>query len=577
MTKILVVEDEQDIRESIVDMLELDQHEVFEAANGKEALDVVSRVQPDLIISDIMMPEMDGHELFHALKKNLETSQTPFVFLTALANYEDLRKGMDLGADDYLIKPFTYQQLIKAVQTRLTKQAAENEYRLRQFIHSLIEIQEKTNEELANKLESFSQELLGLRLLLNNAGESSTLQPVNPQQKIEDIQQKLNDSTVLLNPISAFEQINLVSLLSWLFKNRVDSEKIKVDFQRSGHSIEFKQKTKLYIFRIFEEILANIIKHSQCSKIIIYIHGTKDAFIGSVEDNGTGFNSEKNLQADQVGIMQMTERVRMLGGELHIYSTESGGTKVSFSIPVQTAVFQLQEGKENPHSKLEIIPKESNLEGLDIIVAERQDIVRYGLLLLLENSFAVEKIRGAADSFELFQDISRYAPKLILLDLMLDEGSGFELLRSIKSQYPETYVIAFSAREQEIFAAEALKYGADGYLLKSASTAEMLEAVDKVLKGGKFISTRINLELDQTLVKRWGTTYSAIDSLTSREKEIILLVIDGLSSSEISEKLFVSKRTVEKHRSNLMNKLKLKTPTELISYVSEMSLLKERA
>ena len=121
MQKILVIEDNLDVRENIVEILELSNYEVSEAPNGKEGVKAAKKEQPDLILCDIMMPEMDGYEVLYMLGKDPGTSTIPFIFLTAKAEKSDFRQGMSLGADDYLTKPFDDMELLKAIEGRLEK------------------------------------------------------------------------------------------------------------------------------------------------------------------------------------------------------------------------------------------------------------------------------------------------------------------------------------------------------------------------------------------------------------------------------------------------------------------------
>ncbi|MBE9176450.1 EAL domain-containing protein [Synechocystis salina LEGE 06155] len=125
MSTILIVEDESIIRELIGETLSLENYGILEAENGVAALGLVNslEVMPDLIICDVMMPEMDGHGLITALQQNPKTAAIPFIFLTALGTMQDFRKGMNSGADDYLIKPFKQEDLLNAVNSRLQKQA----------------------------------------------------------------------------------------------------------------------------------------------------------------------------------------------------------------------------------------------------------------------------------------------------------------------------------------------------------------------------------------------------------------------------------------------------------------------
>lgn len=119
--RIVLIEDNQAVRENIQEILELANYTVFAAPNGKKGVDIVTKEHPDLIICDIMMPELDGYGVLHLLGKNPKTSSIPFIFLTAKADRTDFRKGMEMGADDYITKPFDDIELLNAVETRLRK------------------------------------------------------------------------------------------------------------------------------------------------------------------------------------------------------------------------------------------------------------------------------------------------------------------------------------------------------------------------------------------------------------------------------------------------------------------------
>jgi diguanylate cyclase (GGDEF)-like protein len=125
--KIVIAEDEDAIRENLARMLKIEGFDVAAAANGKEALALVREHLPALILSDVMMPVLDGHGLLQAVRDDPLTSSIPFVFLTARADRSDLRKGMNLGADDYLVKPFQRDELLAAVHARLARRATEGQ------------------------------------------------------------------------------------------------------------------------------------------------------------------------------------------------------------------------------------------------------------------------------------------------------------------------------------------------------------------------------------------------------------------------------------------------------------------
>jgi len=119
--KILVIEDEADLRASIVRFLLAEQYEVFVAANGEDGVEVAMKEMPDLIVCDIAMPQMDGFGTLFTLRENVTTSHIPFIFLTASTRVYDRKFGFELGANDYITKPFSFDVLLTAIQKRLSQ------------------------------------------------------------------------------------------------------------------------------------------------------------------------------------------------------------------------------------------------------------------------------------------------------------------------------------------------------------------------------------------------------------------------------------------------------------------------
>lgn len=162
MKKILLIEDNSDIRENVAEILELANYTVVTAENGKIGVELAKKEFPDLIICDVMMPELDGFGVLHVLSKSRDTSCIPFIFLTAKAEKDDMRKGMNLGADDYLTKPFDDVELLDAVEIRLKKK-------------SLLKEEFKKD---ANGLQDFLNQARGLKELENLLDDVSQNQQV---------------------------------------------------------------------------------------------------------------------------------------------------------------------------------------------------------------------------------------------------------------------------------------------------------------------------------------------------------------------------------------------------------------
>jgi CRP-like cAMP-binding protein/CheY-like chemotaxis protein len=126
--QVLIIEDNNDIRENIVEILELADFHVYQANNGKTGIELAVKHKPDIILCDIMMPDLDGYGVLYMLNKNPETAAIPFIFLTAKAERIDLRKGMEMGADDYLTKPFDDIELLSAIESRLKKRDTQQNF-----------------------------------------------------------------------------------------------------------------------------------------------------------------------------------------------------------------------------------------------------------------------------------------------------------------------------------------------------------------------------------------------------------------------------------------------------------------
>jgi len=140
MKKILIIEDNLEVRENTAEIIELSNYEVITAENGKIGVQMALDQTPDLIVCDIMMPVLDGYGVYHLLSKHTETASIPFIFLTAKSEKADFRKGMDMGADDYLIKPFNGIDLLQAIEVRLKKiDTLRNEYTGTDSLHDFLQ------------------------------------------------------------------------------------------------------------------------------------------------------------------------------------------------------------------------------------------------------------------------------------------------------------------------------------------------------------------------------------------------------------------------------------------------------
>ncbi|MCF8083752.1 MAG: response regulator transcription factor [Deltaproteobacteria bacterium] len=211
-----------------------------------------------------------------------------------------------------------------------------------------------------------------------------------------------------------------------------------------------------------------------------------------------------------------------------------------------------------------------------VMLVEDHTILRHGLRSLLTASGNMEIVGEAGDGQAAIRRILDTEPDLVLLDLNMPKMDGFSVLTEVKRQLPKTKILALTMYDDDAYVLDAFKAGADGYCLKSSGHNELMAAVESVLSGKRYISPEVSdkvlegyLEANRTLKER-----TAWDSLTQREKEVLKLLAEGYQNKEIAEYLFISVKTVEKHRANMMQKLDLHSASALTSYAIEKGLVK---
>lgn len=183
----------------------------------------------------------------------------------------------------------------------------------------------------------------------------------------------------------------------------------------------------------------------------------------------------------------------------------------------------------------------------------------------------------AENGFEALRKVVKHKPDLILLDISMPKMSGVSIIKDIKRQSPRTKVLVLTIHRDEEYIITAFESGADGYCLKAAHFEELLIAIKKVMTGKRFLSPEISdVILDGYLKeKKRQRPISSLDSLTLREKEVLKLIGEGHKNAQIAEYLFISVKTVEKHRANLMKKLDRHNAAELTAYAIQHGMVEK--
>ncbi len=215
-----------------------------------------------------------------------------------------------------------------------------------------------------------------------------------------------------------------------------------------------------------------------------------------------------------------------------------------------------------------------NAEPITIVLVDDHHIVRQGVKALLESESGFSVIGEASDGLKALNLVASLKPRILIADLMMPGLNGLEVTKQIAKISPATRVIILSMYMSEPYVIAALQNGAYGYILKESNIADLVRAIREVANGHHYLSPALSERaIEAYLEKSRDATLDPHDTLTSREKEVLHLAVEGLSNAEIALKLFISPRTAETHRANMMRKLSLHTQTDLIRYALKKGIL----
>lgn len=207
------------------------------------------------------------------------------------------------------------------------------------------------------------------------------------------------------------------------------------------------------------------------------------------------------------------------------------------------------------------------------IIADDHEIVRRGLRGILESDGSCRVVAEASDGLTAAQLVEKHKPNVLVLDLNMPRLHGIDVLRQSRTTSPATKVIVLSMHNDEPYVIEALRAGAMAYILKGSESAEIVHALKEVLAGRRFLSATLSEWAINALVSKPATDSDPLHSLTQRERTVMQLAAEGHSNAEIAEKLFISPRTAETHRTNLLHKLGLQTQTDLVRFAIRKGLI----
>lgn len=210
-----------------------------------------------------------------------------------------------------------------------------------------------------------------------------------------------------------------------------------------------------------------------------------------------------------------------------------------------------------------------------VLVADDHAIVREGVRMILGREPDIEVVGEAGDGQQALDLVATVHPQVVIMDISMPGVGGIEATQRLKATHPEVQVLALTMHEDETYVFQLLRAGAAGYVLKRAAAQDLVQAVRAAARGEAFLYPSIARKVVEDYLKRVesGEERERYDGLTTREKEILTLIAQGLSNQQIAEKLFISIKTVQTHRAHILEKLGLHDRTELVRYAIRKGLI----
>jgi signal transduction histidine kinase len=351
MSTVLIVDDDPSARETLIAMLESENYHLEIARDGFQALQMISHIQPDVILLDVMMPGMDGFEVCRRIRSTPRVAEVPILILTALDERASFLQGIESGADDFLSKPVDRQELVARVRTitRLNRYHTLMEQRenLRKMTERVIAAQEEERQRISRELhddlgQALTTHLLALRTLQEDLSSPTT-------ELFEHLQALYDQSYEILTKIRRLAKDLRPPVLDTLGL-KLAMQTYCTEFTRRTHlPVVFETDQSLpalpdvyniTLYRVLQEALTNILKHAQASQVWVDL-GMEDNMITlTVQDDGHGFITGAS-PSNGIGLAGLQERLTVAGGILNISSTPKQGT-------ILTAQFPLSEDPGTP-------------------------------------------------------------------------------------------------------------------------------------------------------------------------------------------------------------------------------------
>ncbi len=462
------------------------------------------------------------------------------------------------------------------------------------------------HEQLLQTLSAMLIELNTLQMQVASPTEEVSFDVAALRESLDNLAQMTRE---LLHVVRMFSEelslpeldgVSLADALSLMIDETVERLGLssRVAFSGTAEPGALSPTAERLLFLVAREAFYQIAQHAGVRKVRLTLHYSPEDVQLSIEDDGSQavqrteeqgtdpappFDSATILNRAKQATSIMDDlrcRLEYLGGSLEITFLEGRGTRVQAHLPYASHVQQEVAGAI-PAGSVPVVPGNnlsdpavatSIVDPVRILLVDSQAVTRAGLHRLLESYAGLLVVGEAADGIQAVSETLELGPQVVLMDTQLPGGQSLEALRQIKQLNMDARVLLLAAQDREEYFYEALRMGADGYVLKDIAPDELAQSVRMVARGQVVIQPQLADRL-LTRIGRQGRNAQRSDALTARELEVLRLLARGLRNKEIAARLFVSERTVNFHLANIYQKLQVSGRTEALSKALEQGLI----
>ena len=520
--RILWADDNADMREYVSRLLSK-RFDVHVVADGQAALEAARENQPDLVLSDIMMPRLDGFGLVRELRADPQLREIPIILLSARAGEESRIVGLETGADDYLVKPFSARELVARVETHVklsqirrqtdaalrqlneqleqrvverTQDLLQSQQRLRALASELNLAEQRERQRLAGELHDYLGQILALSRIKLSLAKQHPMEP--PVAKIVSEVQDATDRALkytrtLVSQLSppVLQEFGLAMALPWLAEQMQQRDLI-VSLELKTHIPPVPEDQALLVFQSVRELLINCAKHAGVQEAKVILQQMEGALHITVSDEGVGFDlanassstTSSHPTAGGFGLFSIRERMLSLGGRFDIHTVPGRGTVATLQLPVTSVLMDsLMPDKSQPSVHgMQGVPRNSTPQHtsgskLRVLIADDHAMLRQGLCSVLRAQPDFEIIGEASDGHQAVNMARQLKPDIVLMDVTMPGLDGVEATRVIRQEHPTMVVIGLSVHTVGQIEAAMKKAGAAAFVSKEAAVEQLCEAI----------------------------------------------------------------------------------------------------